>query len=155
MTGSLTLSLWLPVLRANFFSFSSRAWLHVEEQDEHSVVYTSRRLNDLDYKPLLYVPVLRRLLEVMPRSFHYDPKGTCRISGTGELIRPTTVVMMLVIAPDIAESGDSPAARANAGLRDAGVSAVELYADENGNYAFTANFADADEATVRAALIRH
>jgi hypothetical protein len=124
--NSVTLSLWLPVLRANFFSFSSTAWLSQCQVDDHHVTCSSRRLDDPAYRPLLYVSVLRRLLEVMPKSFHYGREGTCRVSGTGDLIRPTCVVLSLdlVVAP--IDEPDTPAGRANSMLRAAGVSTVEL-----------------------------
>jgi hypothetical protein len=158
LMSSLTLSLWLPVLRANFFSFTSRTWLNQCQIDDHHFNCSSRRLDDPAYTPLLYVPVMRRLLEVMPRSFHYGPEGRCRVSGTGELVRPTGVVLQLDLTVGTTGAGDTPGGRANALLRAAGVSKVELYADENGNYSFTAYFVSEEsqaKVEVRRALIRH
>ena len=80
--NTVSLSLWLPVSRTNFFSVTASDWLRLES-DGPTATCTSTRLAERTYVPLLQVGVLRRVLEVMPRSFGYAPAGRCTMRGDG------------------------------------------------------------------------
>jgi hypothetical protein len=181
---SVSLSLWLPCSRANFYSFTENAWLELETPSGEGVddstresacwskrlrvnKYRTENAKDFDenkpYVPLMLVGVLRRLLEVMPTSFGYAPTGTCLTRGDSTTrARPVTLTMTLELTSDTATAG-ARAFAANRALRKEGVSRVELRVDENGHYAFTAYYRDvagadpgpATPSNVHAALRTH
>jgi hypothetical protein len=130
--SALSVSLWLPIGRANFYSGTAKGWL--ESSTTGNVMRcSSRQLAEPGYVPHLQASVLRRLLEVLPGSLGYDPVGTSTISeGLGGLGRPVDVTMTLVPA--------------EGALTRAGISRVLLHVDEHGFYTFTAELADAADA---------
>src|SRR5262249_30164027 len=79
-------SLWLPVSRQNFYNHTESDWLESKMDGPTIMVVRSNRLemtepNGQPYVPLLLVAALRRLLEVLPRSFGYSPSGRCEVRG--------------------------------------------------------------------------
>lgn len=134
--GSITQSLWLPAGRANFFSTSAdRALVAFADSKCRST-----NIDDREYIPHLNTTVMRRLLEVLPRSFGYEPTGTCDMSdGLDGATRGRSVTMRLTPSKPSAPPIEA-AAEANANLVKAGVTAVEISVDENGVYAFAAHF---------------
>ena len=76
-----TKSLWLPVGRANFFSTTSDRSLIVGVNDDGSARCCSPELSNEEYIPYLRASVMRRVLEVLPRSFGYSEQGSCTMSA--------------------------------------------------------------------------
>ncbi len=157
--SAVTQSLWLPYTRSSFFSLSEGSWLDMKLTATDSAAHCrSSRIDREDYVPLVHVDVLRRLLEVLPRSFGYSPVGVCRLRGPSER-NPYPVDVTLAL--DLTRLPSEPTVKdfwheANDGLVATGVAGVRLFADENGWYAFTAEHRPgADEDRVRAALIQH
>jgi hypothetical protein len=160
----LNLSLWLPVSRANFYGATDTNWLKRGEGTD--CCSSARMVGENDkYQPLMLVSVLRRLLEVLPYSFAYNEEGVCTFRGDhSSRQRPASVTMTLDLTnakrppsrmpEDLHEAWSVSEARANGGLRDAGVTRVRLHVDENGSYAFTAAYERSD-LDVRAALVNH
>lgn len=153
-------SLWLPVSRQNFYNFTEDDWLR-REIDGDTMLCSSNRLELAEaggrpYIPLLLVGVLRRLLEVMPRSFGYDPVGRCTVRGDSpSRRRPVNVTMSLDLTVNRAVPTNFWSA-ANDELVRAGATRVCLFVDENGAYSFTATCGeDADRTAVAAALVTH
>lgn len=160
----LTLSLWLPISRANFYGATDTNWLKLRPGTDYC---SSARMvgKDDTYQPLMLVSVLRRLLEVLPYSFAYNEEGRCTFRGDHpSRLRPTSVTMTLDLADakqpppgmpgQLREAWSVSERRANDRLRDTGVTRVDLYVDENGAYAFTATY-DRPDADARAALLNH
>lgn len=149
---SVSMSVWLPVAAANFYSATANGWLKKE-----SGTYYSEALQHSGYVPRLQVSVLRRLLEVLPLSFGYDSHGRCEMSSdVDDLARPVSVTMALEPAADLATMPAGPQAWANLELLRQRVQRVTLRVDEHGAYSFVAVAgAGADEGGVRAALRRH
>jgi hypothetical protein len=161
----LSLSLWLPVSRANFYGATDTNWLM--RRPGTDFCSSSRMAGaQIDYQPLMLVSVLRRLLEVLPYSFAYNEEGRCTFRGDhSSRMRPASVTMTL----DLTDAKLPPPAlpehlhaawfasekRANDRLRGIGITQVDLYVDENGAYAFTATFDGSDRDGVRAALLNH
>jgi hypothetical protein len=157
-----TVSLWLPIGRSNFFNRVADLELLGNRIDERV-----RRCEALDPDPVpqLQVSVMRRVLEVLPRAFGYDAAGTCRIStDDDDVSRPVQVVLTLSPATAVtpAPAPDDPQAAhgaraANVGLVEAGVDRVSLRVDENGNYTFAADVSEVgpDTRDARAALLAH
>lgn len=153
-------SLWLPVSRQNFYNYTEDDWLR-RDVDGDTMLCSSSRLQQADpggrpYVPLLLVGVLRRLLEVMPRSFGYDPVGRCTVRGDSpSRRRPVTLTMTLDLTVNRAAATNFWSA-ANHTLVLAGATGVELFVDENGAYSFTARCGeDADRRVVGDALVGH
>lgn len=168
----LAVSLWLPVGRTNFYNPKAD---HEILTDAHAIGTTTCRVRPPYGIAQLQASVLRRVLEVLPRTFGYDVEGTCALSADiGDGTRAVDVVMTL--DPRAAALGDRTGGHAGAGrdgdpgalrrLSDAGIGRVSLRVDERGNYTFTATeTADADtpdtaEGTgtgvrIRAALRAH
>ena len=154
---TVSMSLWLPISRSNFFNRAENDWFR-QRGAGHGAICSSARIEQENYIPLLLVGVLRRLLEVMPRSFGYDRVGRCRLRGdSSSRNRPVDVTMTL----DLTRPHAEPLLpefwhAANDALVVQGVIGVELFVDENGWYAFTAtHHPQADAAGVSAALIQH
>ncbi len=148
---TLSLSLWLPIGRANFYSGTTNGWLmetpveqRVAGKTSETAVCRSAQIDDADYLPTLHASVLRRLLEVLPLSFGYDKQGVSNISDeVDEHDRP--IDLEIALTP-----------RHNA-LSAAGVSQVRLFVDEHGFYTFTADYVGGpgSRASVREALQEH
>lgn len=151
---TVTRSIWLPIGRANFFSYSANGWMIRDELGDRTASVWSHQLDRDDYTPLLQVSVLRRLLEVLPRSFGYEPQGRCTLSGDDgdDLTRPTSVAMTLRPATAVLPAGECPQRTANDSLIEANVTLVELRADEDGFYTFTAT---SENSAAREALDDH
>ena len=137
-----TRSIWLPVGRANFYSYSANGWLRQKALDgsARTEASSAAAVQDVDTPPLLQVSVLRRLLEVLPRSFGYELVGeTVQSNEDGDrLSRPTAVVLTLRPLAASLPDNDCPQLRANRLLVKAEVSQVQLHADEDGFYVFSA-----------------
>ncbi len=153
--NDVTVSMWLPVGRANFYSVTANGW---QRHLDDPTIFSSSRLDDPDYVPLLQCSVLRRVLEVLPMSFGYDRHGVCTPpSQSDEQGRPIDVTMTLNLS---AESLNAPtvtgsrAEAANRALVDVGVTRVTLRVDEHGFYTFTADGAGRGDH-VEAALRTH
>jgi len=150
--------LWLPVSRQNFFNFTEDDWLQRRLEGD-TMLCSSNRHTEPDgrpYVPLLLVGVLRRLLEVMPRSFGYDPVGRCTVRGdSGSRRRPVNVTMTLDLTLDRATPTNFWK-EANEELVKVGATSVSLFVDENGAYCFTASGDDdADPELIGRALLSH
>jgi hypothetical protein len=163
--AEISVSLWLPIGRANFYSVTANGWLKTP-QNGAGQVCSSRKLDEPGYIPVLQCSVLRRLLEVLPHSFGYARAGEYTTAGVdddlAEQTRPVSVTMRLVDftvpAPWFDTEGNihtTPRWRANHHLAEAGVHRVDLRVDEHGTYTFTAIFAGADLGHVRSALDAH
>jgi hypothetical protein len=154
--SALSLSLWLPIGRANFYSGTAKGWLEspassssAHDNVMHNVVHnvmrcSSRMLREPGYIPHLQASVLRRLLEVLPSSLGYDPVGVSALSEELDgLSRPVDVTMTL-----------TPPRHGT--LARAGVTRVLLHVDEHGFYTFTAELVDAaDRRPALLALREH
>jgi hypothetical protein len=155
--SDVTVSLWLPVGRANFYSVTANGWLRGGPAGS-AYIYSSKKL-DLDgYVPLMQCSVLRRLLEVLPVSFGYDRDGLCHVTAEpDERARPVDVTMTLDLSAGRVFAPDSLAAQANQHLRALGVPKVILRVDEHGDYTFTAGMPDegGEPRVVEAALRTH
>src|SRR5262245_41715738 len=154
-----TLALWLPISRANFFSMMSDRTLMGSTTGATNSCSSPLIANDR-YVPRLRSSVVRRLLEVLPRSFGYDTVGSCGFSHElDEISRPVTLTMTLHPATASVDGFDTNRAQVNRGLIGAGVDRVDLQVDENGSYTFTATLArpggDAALSAARNALARH
>lgn len=163
--ATLGLSLWLPISRPNFYNFTDVRWLDLQPTGRPGeYVCSSKQIEDRSYVPYILVPVMRRLLEVLPRSFGYDRTGACVVRGgeQHERRRPTNLTMTLDLtryrAKDEADADGPPnfCSVANGKLRSLGATAVELHVDENGSYTFTLTYPDgADPGPLRKALVNH
>jgi hypothetical protein len=123
-------SLWLPVGPANFFSIMTDPEL-VEPTG------TTRRSSRSGPAPHLRESIFRRLVEVLPVSFGYDPSGRCEPSTLpDDKNRPGSLTMTL--RPADVMVGWPSAREANRCLIDNGIEQVTLRVDEHGFYAFTA-----------------
>jgi hypothetical protein len=133
-----TCSLWLPVGRANFYSRTSDSDL-ITSAAEGLSQGESKRLADETYIPRLRSSVVRRMLEVLPRSFGYGLVGECVFSDeVDEVARPVAIVMRL--RPASPTGLVAEAVEANEQLVRAGVGEVILSVDEHGSYTFTASY---------------
>ncbi len=161
----MTLSLWLPISRANFYGATDTNWF-TRRPGTDCCSSSRMAARDIEYQPLMLVSVLRRLLEVLPYSFAYNWEGTCAFRGDHpSRLRPASVTMTL----DLTDTKLPPPAmpehlhvawsasekRANHCLREVGITRVDLYVDENGAYAFTATYNGHNPDTVRIALMTH
>ncbi|MBX6749029.1 MAG: hypothetical protein IRY85_05055 [Micromonosporaceae bacterium] len=148
-------SLWLPVGRANFYSTTANSWLVLPPDPTGVVPARSRMLTDPAYVPRLQVSVLRRLLEVLPLSFGYEPEAACVMNQeVDDLLRPVAVT--LTLRPKPADSlPEGPERWANEALARVGVSQVTLHVDEHGSYTFTAHAAAGRKDEVTEALLTH
>lgn len=140
--SALSLSLWLPIGRANFYSGTAKGWLD-SSVSGNVMRCSSRMLREPGYIPHLQASALRRLLEVLPASLGYDPVGTSSLSEEMDgLGRPVDVTMTH-------EPRHGTLARA-------GVTRVLLHVDEHGFYTFTAELVDAaDRRPALLALREH
>jgi hypothetical protein len=148
-------SLWLPVGRANFYSTTANSWLVLPPDPTGVVRARSRMLADPTYVPRLQVSVLRRLLEVLPVSFGYDPEAACVTNQeVDDLLRPVAVTLTLRPKP-VTALPEGPERWANEALATAGVSQVTLHVDEHGSYTFTALAPSGRKDEVTQALLAH
>ncbi len=154
---TVSVSVWLPVGRANFYSSTANNWLMRPGGDAETVSASSKMLEDPTYRPRLQVSVLRRVLEVLPVSFGYDRTGTCALNhdDDDDLQRPVAVSMTLHPKPDLAGWPECPEKTANLPLVAAGVHEVTFRVDEHGSYTFTARARFDADTDVRAALAAH
>ncbi len=158
-------SLWLPVGRANFYSYTANGWLEPTDLkptgDGRWIGKVRSNMGDDSAK--LQVSVLRRLLEVLPRSFKYEEVADCVFSprvgvatlggDVTSLSRPVSVTLTLNVA-GLALEEDSQAWQASHALRAANVPWVTLTVDEDGFYVLRAP-AVGDRATIGKALDQH
>lgn len=146
-----SVALWMPVSGPNFYSVSTNGDLF---ESEASSSVRSTKLDQTGYEIRLRVTVLRRVLEVLPRSYGYEPNGQCvTATDPGEQPRPVKVTMTL--RPKRVEDGQSLESRANAALCDVGADTVTFSVDEDGFYTWTAVGDEADEVSLRLALRAH
>jgi hypothetical protein len=164
-----TRSLWLPVGRANFYSYTANGWLVRREGDApgDGPNAWSDLIKKYEYVPRLQVSVLRRVLEVLPRSFGYEPQGTCTFTdedaadedgqsfpaarpASAHPMRPIKVAMTLRPLKEPLVVEDSPQWRANHRLVELRVPEVTFSVDENGFYTVRAPAGDDPEAVGRA-----
>src|SRR5215470_14627859 len=135
---TISLSLWLPIGRANFYSATANGWLQLKTGPQTTTA-ESDLLKSPDYVPRLQVSVLRRVLEVLPVSFGYDATGVCEMSGDGDfLARPVAITMTLRLKQTHDALAGSPGAKTNLALVRANVDEVRFRVDEHGSYTFTA-----------------
>jgi hypothetical protein len=127
-----SLSLWLPIGRANFYSGTASDWLHEERRPglpNDVTVCSSIRVGEEGYLPRLQASVIRRLLEVLPLSFGYAVEGISHVSDEiDEHDRPIDLDIKLTPRGGV--------------LAAAGVTEVRLFVDEDGFYTFTAFYPD-------------
>ncbi len=154
---TVSISLWLPLGRANFYSSTANGWLVKPTAAMKTAPATSKTLADPGYRPRLQVSVLRRLLEVLPVSFGYDRTGLCRLNDeeNDDVQRPVAVTLTLRPKRELASWPECPEKWANLKLVRAGVHEVTLYVDEHGAYAFTAKARSNASDAVRDALATH
>jgi hypothetical protein len=153
--NTVSVSLWLPISRPSFFNFTEGEWM--ERRVEGDLTWcSSKRIKKEDYVPLLLVGVLRRLLEVMPRSFGYAAFGLCEMRGdSSSRRRPVSVTLTLDLIAPSRRLGDFWS-EANGELVDAGATMVTLFVSENGAYSFTAAYPEGgSRADVLKALVHH
>jgi hypothetical protein len=155
---TVTLSLWLPISRSNFYSPSSgHEWLE-SYQENGQTWWRSKRLDDPEYAktPLVLVHVLRRIIEVLPVSFGYNPLAALAFRGDSESRRrPVHATMFLDLSAGKGLN-DASQQRANLALSRAGATSVRVAVNENGYYTFTATADEtADPKLVREALSVH
>jgi hypothetical protein len=151
-----SISIWLPVGRANFYSTTANSWLLLPRDPRGTVAARSKMLGEDGYVPRLQVSVLRRVLEVLPVSFGYDPEAACVMNREVEdLLRPVAVTLTLRPKPTWELSPDGPERRANEALVAAGVREVTLHLNEHGTYSFTAHGTPGSEQAAAAALLTH
>ncbi|MBB5867252.1 hypothetical protein F4553_000631 [Allocatelliglobosispora scoriae] len=144
---AVSVSLWLPVSRSNFYSASTNVDL-LDPDDPGRC--RSPLLDECDYRIRLRVTVLRRLLEVLPRTFGYDRLAALETTTAHDaLTQPVSVTVRLV--PSAQTVAAHPAA--NEQLLAAGVGEVQCWVDENGFYVWTAD--GPDPAATLAALRTH
>src|SRR5690242_11974159 len=94
----LAVSLWLPIGRTNFYNPLADAPMLLDPDTDGT---RSCRAEDPEGIAQLQTSVLRRALEVLPRSFGYDPQGICALSADiGDGTRPVDIVMTLDVRPD-------------------------------------------------------
>jgi hypothetical protein len=129
-----SLSLWLPIGRANFFSVpEDREFLHVP--------YGASRLKcsaALDHHPNLQVSTFRRLLEVLPASYGYDATAVCESAELADDGQPVKVTLSLTPEHGHDESASYRRARTNGALIQAGVTALTLTVTEDGFFTWIA-----------------
>jgi hypothetical protein len=153
-----SVSLWLPVGRANFYSVTANGWL-IGPPSGAGLICSSKKLAIPGYVPVLQCSVLRRLLEVLPLSFGYEREGECTTAaiedGLAERSRPVSITMHLVNLATGRHGETDPRWRANHLLAQAGVDQVDMRADEHGNYTFVARSSGAGTAAIQEALRVH
>jgi hypothetical protein len=153
---TVSISLWLPVGRANFYSTTANGWLLVPPNPLGEVAARSRMLDRHGYVPRLQVSVLRRLLEVLPVSFGYERSATCVMNRqVDDLSRPIAVTLTLHPKPAAELATEGPERWANLALAEAGVHEVTLHVDEHGGYTFTARAVPSADGDVAGALAAH
>jgi hypothetical protein len=155
-----SMSLWLPVGPTNFHGPTANSWLHLLDGERGRTVARSIAIEDTSYVPRLQVSVLRRLLEVLPVSFGYEPAGVCLLRDDGDdAPAPVAVTMTLRPKPETDRLPEGPERSANLALVRAGVDIVTVTVDEHGGYSFAARSLVADwdgaDADVARALARH
>jgi hypothetical protein len=155
-SGDVSISLWLPVGRPNFYSMTANSWLLLPDKPQGVVKARSRMLDgSQDYVPRLQVSVLRRLLEVLPLSFGYEHEADCTMNDEIEdLQRPVAVT--LTLRPKSVEALPAgPERRANEKLAEQRVGKLTLRVNEHGFYTFTAHRGGKTGNGVAAALLAH
>jgi hypothetical protein len=150
-------SLWLPVGRSNFFNLVADQPMFVAASADGRAVWQAESATET---PQLQVSVLRRLVQVLPRGFGYDPSAVCIMSpDLGDGARPVSVTMTVH-----ADGGPNPdeyaaAAATRQALADAAMSRVALTVDEYGFYTFRAELSEPTDAealeTATVGLRRH
>ena len=155
--GVVTRSLWLPIDADEFYSaMTDPELLSRQPGNSSGQCRSSRPDQDPGYVPFLRESVLRRLAEVLPVSFGYDPIGVCEFSDDrDDRSRPVSITMTL--RPASARVALDRAASVNTDLVDARVATVTLRVDEVGFYTFTATHDDSPESgqPVGEALAEH
>jgi hypothetical protein len=130
---TVTAAIWLPVGRANFYGVSAdRPLLHEERCGvrQCSAQYASDLL-------AFQCSTMRRLLEVLPKSFGYDAIGTYGVSQGIDAERPIRLTMTLT--PVVDPKGPATQGGANARLVALGITHVRLTVDEDGFYYWSAD----------------
>ena len=143
--------LWLPIAPENFFSAMTDPSL----LDDRTASEGSCRADQETGIPHLRESVFRRLVQVLPLSFGYDPQGWyTRSDEPTEAVRPRSLTMTL--RPASAVVGLASARDANTALTAAGVESVTMNVDEHGFYRFVAEIGPfADEEAADKALNEH
>jgi hypothetical protein len=154
--------------RANFYSYTANGWLvsgdpQATADGRWTGTVHSDMIDNDDYLPKLQVSVLRRLLEVLPRSFGYEKVADCAFSprvgvstlsgDVTSLSRPVQVTLTLNLAGR-AFAANSQAWQASHALQEAGVPRVTLTVDEDGFYVLRAP-AGGDRQKIGKALDQH
>jgi hypothetical protein len=130
-----SLSLWLPVGRANFFNVSDdRELLHL--QSGTSELKCSPRTG---HHPNLQVSTMRRLLEVLPVYYGYEDISLYEQSlELAEDTRPIKVILTLHPEFDYQGIASQRRLQANGDLLQAGITSVTLTVSEDGFFTWTA-----------------
>jgi hypothetical protein len=150
---NVSISLWLPVGRANFYSSTANGWLLKPENATGMMPASSKMIDTAGYRPRLQVSVLRRVLEVLPVSFGYERTSICTFDDADDVKRPAAVTMTLRPKADLMRWEACPERTANLPLVEAGVPEVTFHVDEHGAYTFSAKARP--DADVRCALLAH
>jgi hypothetical protein len=152
-----SMSVWLPIGRANFYSSTANGWLLLPRDATGTVPARSKMLDRRGYVPRLQVSVLRRVLEVLPVSFGYDQTAACVMNAeVDDLSRPVAVTLTLHPKPELTQLAEGdPERLANLTLAEAGVHEVTLHIDEHGGYTFAARARYSADGDVTAALTTH
>jgi hypothetical protein len=152
-----SMSLWLPVGRANFFNVSDdRELLH--RQSGTPELKCSPKMGR--HHPNLQVSTMRRLLEVLPAFYGYEDISLYERSlELAEDTRPIKVILTLQPELDYQGIASQRRLQANSDLVQAGITSVMLTVSEDGFFTWTASDGitgdDTNETQIASALRTH
>lgn len=156
---TVTVSLWLPVGRSNFFSVPADRQLldQAGTSQAGQPVLLSCGATDFRDPPPLQVSMVRRILEVLPRSYGYDATGTYENShDAAEGKRAVSLTLGLRPARRPTPPLGSIEEDANSGLVAVQACDVSLRVDEQGYFTWAASApSEVTEDHLRAALRQH
>jgi hypothetical protein len=156
---TVSVSLWLPVGRSNFFSVPEDRKLldRAGASQAGQPAPLSCGATDFRDPPPLQVSMVRRILEVLPRSYGYDATGTyVNSDDAAEGKRAVSLTLGLRPARRPTPPLGSIEEDANSGLLAVQACDVSLSVDEQGYFMWTASApSEVTEDDLRAALRQH
>jgi hypothetical protein len=158
-TRTVTASLWLPVGRSNFFSVPEDRKLLDQAVLSQAGPPGPPSCGATDFRdpPPLQVSMVRRILEVLPRSYGYDPTGTyVNSEDAAEGKRAVSLTVRLRPARRPIPPLGSVEEDANSALLAVQACGVSLCVDELGYFTWTASSpSEIAEGDLQAALRQH
>jgi hypothetical protein len=156
---TVTVSLWLPVGRSNFFSVPEDRKLLDQPGTSQAgePVLLSCGATDFRHPPQLQVSMVRRILEVLPRSYGYDATGTY-VNSNDAAEGQRAISLTLALRPTRRPTPPlgSIEEDANSGLLAVQACDVSLRVDEQGYFTWAASAPlEVSEVDLRAALRQH